>query len=84
MASKFEETEKRRQEIASKRDADIETKKGKEDESPDQNLLEHKKPLPDQKDEILLHDLAMKMTKNRKLKYAYDRQGKLGMRLIRK
>ena len=67
MASKLEETERRRQEINSRRDAEIEAKKGTENEKKDE-------------DDVFLQDLAMKMVKNRKLKYAYDRQGKLGTR----
>lgn len=61
MVNKLEETEKRRQDIVSKRDAEIEAKKGTEDE-----------------DDLLLQDLASNMMKKGKLKYAIDRQGKLG------
>ena len=63
MVNKLEETEKRRQDIVSKRDAEIEAKKGTEDE-----------------DDLLLQDLASNMMKKGKgkLKYALDRQGKLG------
>ena len=61
MASKLEETEKRRQELVNQRDAKIEAKKGTENES----------------EEELLQNLALKMTKKGQLKYAYDRQGKL-------
>ena len=60
MASKLEETEKRRQELVNKRDAKIEAKKGTESD-----------------DDDLLEKVALKMTKKGKLKYAYDRQGKL-------
>ena len=63
MASKLEETEKRRQELVNQRDAKIEAKKGTE--------------IDNENDEELLQNLALKMTKKGQLKYAYDRQGKL-------
>jgi len=68
MASKLEETEKRRQDLVSARDAKIEAKKGTESENDDDN---------NEQNELLLENLAEKMTKKGGLKYAFDRQGKL-------